>query len=331
MNKQTRSTCTSIIVSVIVTFLITTPGCQDAESSIRYTEGFVHAGDDIELYYRIAGTGQDTLIMLHGGPGLNFDYLKPDLTPLEEHFTLIYYDQRGSGRSTLVSEPGSLGMESHLADLESVRRHFGLEKMTLFGHSWGAILASFYLLEQSDKMDKIVLSSPGPPRFQPYLTQLVPNIMAWMDESTSEEVERLRNARQDTTINARKSCDDFWEVFIRGYFSDPKNMDLIRSMRGDFCTGSEDALRNGSVVGTHTLASIDDYDLRDQLHHIDLPVLIITGIDDIFPARAMHEWDKAFANSRLVLMERSGHYPQIEQPEEYFRTVTEFLNDNYEK
>lgn len=57
MNKQTTISCTSIIVSLIMIFLICMPGCQDAESSVRYGEGFVQAGDDLELYYRIAGSG----------------------------------------------------------------------------------------------------------------------------------------------------------------------------------------------------------------------------------------------------------------------------------
>ncbi len=58
-------------------FLGTMPGCQNAESSVRYTEGFIQTEDGIDLYYRIAGSGPDTLIMLHGGPGLVLNTWRP--------------------------------------------------------------------------------------------------------------------------------------------------------------------------------------------------------------------------------------------------------------
>ncbi len=149
--------------------------------------------------------------------------------------------------------------------------------------------------------------------------------MARMDDATRDEVDRLRLARQDTLISVRKSCDEFREVFIRGYFSDPHNLELIRSMKGNFCAGSGRALRNAAVVGTHTMASIENYEFRNRLQHIDLPVLVITGTDDIFPAEAMIEWEAALPNARLVLLERAGHYPQIERPDEFFRIVNEFM------
>jgi len=298
------------------------------DRDLSYTEGTVQSVDGIELYYRIAGTGPDTLIMLHGGPGADSGYLVPDLEPLAESHVLIYYDQRGAGRSTLLTDPGLLTVDAHVADLEALRKHFGLDRISMFGHSWGALLSAFYALEYPENVNKMVLASPASPRFEPYFPQLRPNIMAWMDDSARDEVELLRAARQDTTISARKSCRDFWEVYIRGYFSDPYDLDLIRSMRGSFCTASDEAIRNGSIVNRHTMASAGEFDLRDKLRDIDTPVLIITGTDDIFPVEAMEEWDAAFPDSRLVLLENAGHYPQIERPEAFFQTVTDFLKDD---
>ncbi len=291
------------------------------------SEGFVQIKKDVELYYQIRGTGQDTLMMLHGGPGLNFDYLAPDLVLLEESFTLIYYDQRGSGRSALISKPDLLTVDDHVEDLEVIRKYFGIERLTLFGHSWGAMLASFYALQYPAKLHRMVFSSPGPPRSTPYMQQFIPKIMDWMDTPAKAEVQQLMQARQDTTINAITSCEAFWEVFIRGYFADPHDLETIRSMKGSFCTGSKVALRNGAVVSTLTLESAGDFDLREKLHEIDIPVLIISGREDIFPVESMREWKAAYQDSRLVLLDRAGHYPQIEQPEEYFLNVKEFLGE----
>lgn len=312
-----------LILFTALCFVQNRPAEQHAGSS--FTEGIIQSIDDVELYYQIRGAGPDTLVMLHGGPGLNFDYLAPDLEPLEESFTLIYYDQRGSGRSALISEPDLLTVDDHIADLEAVRKYFGVDRLSLFGHSWGAMLASFYALKHSENLSKMVFASPGPPRLTPYMQQLRPNIMAWMDSSDTAAVEQLIAARQDTTINAITSCDEFWEIFIRGYFADPHDLKTIRSMKGNFCSGSESALRNGDIVSTHTWESMGEFDLRDKLHEIETPVLLITGTEDIFPEEAMHEWKAAFPDSRLILLDQAGHYPQIERTDKFFRSVNKFL------
>jgi proline-specific peptidase len=188
MNKQIKVSGYGILVTVMLVFLIYLPGCRDSEPSIRYTEGFVQAGDDIELYYQIAGSGPDTLIMLHGGPGADSGYLAPDLEPLAESYVLVYYDQRGSGRSTLLTDLDLLTVDAHVADLEAVREHFGLERVTFFGHSWGALLSAFYAIEYPENVNEMVLASPASLRFEPYFPQLRANIMAWMDDATRDEV-----------------------------------------------------------------------------------------------------------------------------------------------
>ncbi len=291
------------------------------------SEGIVLSKDGIELYYQVRGAGQDTLVMLHGGPGLNFDYLAPDLEPLEESFTLIYYDQRGSGRSALVSQPGQLTVDDHVADLEAVREHFEIERLTLFGHSWGAMLASFYAIKHPEKLSRMVFASPGPPRNTPYMQQLSQTLMEWMDSTTRTKAEQLMVARQDTTISAKASCKAFWELFIRGYFADPHDLETIRSMRGNFCSGSETALLNGGLVWIHTFKSAGEFDLRNKLKDVDIPVLIISGTEDIFPEESMREWKAAYPHSRLILLEHAAHYPQIERPEEYFPAVKKFLRE----
>ena len=296
-----------------------------AGSSI--SEGIVLSKDGVKIYYQVRGAGQDTLVMLHGGPGLNFDYLAPDLKPLEESFTLIYYDQRGSGRSELVSRPDLLTVDDHVADLEAVRDYFGIDMLSLYGHSWGAMLASFYAIKHPEKLSRMVFANPGPPRNTPYMQQLSRTLMEWMDSTTRAKTEQLMEARQDTTISAKASCKAFWELFIRGYFADPHDLVTIRSMRGNFCSGSETALRNGGLVWMHTFNSAGEFDLRNKLQDVYIPVLIISGTEDIFPEESMHEWKAAYPHSRLILLEHAAHYPQIEQPEEYFPVVKEFLRE----
>jgi proline iminopeptidase len=70
------------------------------------------------------------------------DYLLQDLAPLAVNHTLLFYDQRGTSRSTLVSDSVSLDAQRYVDDLEAIRKHFGFERLTLLAHSWGS--ASVY-------------------------------------------------------------------------------------------------------------------------------------------------------------------------------------------
>ena len=103
----------------------------------------------IELFVRVRGSrlfvrevGDGTpLIVLHGGPDFNHRYLLPELDELAQDFRLIYYDQRGRGRTSLDVRPDDVTIESEIDDLECLRRYFGFVQIALLGHSWGSLLA----------------------------------------------------------------------------------------------------------------------------------------------------------------------------------------------
>ncbi len=141
--------------------------CGDPAASPLH-QGYVQAADGVELYYRTVGDAPDTAVVLHGGPGFDHGYLAPDLEPLAESFTLFVYDQRGSGCSTLGSEPDLVNLEAHVADLDPAREHSGLERLAILGHSWGGPLAGQYALARPDRVSRLVLVSPEPIREPPY-------------------------------------------------------------------------------------------------------------------------------------------------------------------
>src|SRR5215216_5977120 len=105
-------------------------------------EGTVPAGD-AELFFRETGNGQP-IVVLHGGPDFDHTYLLPELDRLSDAYRLIYYDQRGRGRSTKGVQPEDVTIQSDVEDLERLRVCFQLETVALLGHSWGGILALEY-------------------------------------------------------------------------------------------------------------------------------------------------------------------------------------------
>ncbi len=126
--------------------------------------GWVTTSDSARLYYRIIGHGADTIIAIHGGPGMDHESIFGDFQPLAEHHTVIFYDQRGGGKSTLPTDTSTLVAPRQVQDLDELRRHFGIERVTLVAHSYGPLLAASYAIAHPSAVKKMVFFGPVPPR-----------------------------------------------------------------------------------------------------------------------------------------------------------------------
>src|SRR5262247_301218 len=124
--------------------------------------GNLSVAPGVSLHYRVIGSGADTVIVLHGGPELQSSYLLNVLDPLARGRTLFYYDQRGRGQSELV-DSSALTAAHDVEDLDSLRRAFGLTRVSLIGHHWGAILAALYAKRYPAHVKRLVLVSPSFP------------------------------------------------------------------------------------------------------------------------------------------------------------------------
>ena len=130
------------------------------------SEGYITTPDKVKIFYKIEGKGSETLVVVHGGPGNSLESVRPDFEPLARNRRVIYYDQRGQGRSELIKDGKKLGYKNHVADLEAVRQHFKLEKMDLIGNSWGGLLVSLYAVAHPDRIGRMILDSPAGPTFE---------------------------------------------------------------------------------------------------------------------------------------------------------------------
>jgi pimeloyl-ACP methyl ester carboxylesterase len=119
------------------------------------TEGQVPL-DRGRLYYRDIGAGHP-VIVLHGGPDFDHSYLVPELDRLARSHRLIYFDQRGRGRSAEGVRPEDVGLLSEIEDVERLRRHLQLPSAAILGHSWGGLLAMEYALRHPDRTTHLIL------------------------------------------------------------------------------------------------------------------------------------------------------------------------------
>src|SRR5262249_16776217 len=118
------------------------------------------------LHYTVVGAAPDTIIVLHGGPGLNSRYLRTAFDPFAARHTVIYYDQRGRGHSAPQTDTTVFTAAQAVEDLDSLRRAFHLQKITLVGHHWGSVLAALYTKRYPAHVSRLLLVSPSAPSGQ---------------------------------------------------------------------------------------------------------------------------------------------------------------------
>ncbi|MGD2151875.1 MAG: alpha/beta fold hydrolase [Gemmatimonadales bacterium] len=279
---------------------------------------YIARGADVQLSVTELGDGPP-VIVLHGGPGASHDYLRPTFGRLADEFHLYFYDQRGGGGSP-VARPREIGWRDHVADLETLRREWGFQRLTLLGYSWGALLALLYASEHADRVRALALVAPATGwgvyhrRFQEEFRR----------RSGSAEVERMRAELDASGLEERDSAA-YWQrrfiLSVAGYFKDP------RQARDVTPFVVQEQARQA------TWASLKGHgpDLRRGVARLRVPTLILHGRYDPIPMEWAEELVGLIPGARLVVLEESGHLPYVEQAERMFAELRAFLRQKAQR
>src|SRR3954463_12134491 len=125
------------------------------------SSGFVE-GARRRLWYRSNGDrhkDKAALVGIHGGPGVPHDYLLP-LTALSGERRVILYDQLDVGKSDKPGDPNNWTVERFVAEIDALRKALRLERIHLFGNSWGATIAAEYAIRRPQGLNSLTLSGP---------------------------------------------------------------------------------------------------------------------------------------------------------------------------
>lgn len=264
----------------------------------------------VELFVRRVGRGAP-VVVLHGGPGAHHDYLRPGFDGLARGRELLYYDQRGGGRSA-VPRDVPVGWTEQVADLEALRAEWGLDRLTLAGYSWGGLLALLYATGRPERIERLALVSAAPAwraardSFEHIFSQRN------LDPAFQEERRRLR----ESGLRERDPAafqQQIFELSVAPYFFDPARARDLTPFRLTGRTQQE------------VWRSLGDYDLRPRLPALrGIPALVLHGENDPIPIAASRE-TAALLGAEFHPVPRCGHVPYVEAYEEFVRVVGGFL------
>ncbi len=272
------------------------------------------------LYYEIIGQGAP-LFVLHGSGG-SHRYFLPYMESLSDDYQLFFYDQRGTGLSDGHLDLGGISIDQFVEDLEALRVAFGFEKISLMGHSWGAIIALAYALKYQAHLDHLILVDSIP---------VNDKFLIEFSKTYQERYQRLNTDEQKeltTTCTGRsaqlspEAIDECSQIDAQLRFYDPAKAASVDSAI------DENTLKNADTVSALIETSFNkmQQDFDHQLPTIHVPTLIIHGDFDPIPLKSSEYLHEQISESQIVIITKAGHFPFIEQPEQFVAVLRSFLH-----
>jgi proline iminopeptidase len=272
--------------------------------------------DGVQLHYRTAGSGMP-VIFLSGGPGFDVDYVMPIAEFVPASYQRVFYEQRGTGRSRLATiTEQNMTLRHVVEDLEALRLHLKQDRLFLIGHSWGGMLAMAYAAAHSDRVDRMILIGPGGPTLE---------FTSWFNDNIQmrlkpEDLEAQRKWSEAATQGADpdKAGLESMKAISPGYFFERDKGLVFASQLPD---GAFKSQVNRLLFGDMSRS----YDLRPRLRKLDRPVLIVQGHQDPIGDKTAEDIHASIKSSVLQYINQCGHFPWIEQPEQFRRIMSEFF------
>ena len=281
------------------------------------------------LYYEREGHGPP-VVLVAGGPGGGHTSFHPWFSRLAASHTVIYFDNIGRGRSDRLKDPSGYTVERDADDIEALRRALGFETITVLGHSYGGMPALAYALKYPQHINHLILSDTllNADTFQQNIDNCnreaaarFPDVWAKLTALRARGVKTGSEEYED--LYGGTTADLYWfnpdnaaKLYHSGDKTAALNFDVYRAMIGD----DPEWIVGGTMKG---------YDPSPRMKGLAVPTLVCVGRFDrvAFPKIAQEIKDALPpASSRLVVFERSGHRPWVEEADLYFQTVSTFLD-----
>jgi proline iminopeptidase len=289
---------------------------------VKHPRGSYATVNGAKLWYESEGKGE-ALILISGGPGDSHAVFHPFFSRLADRYQVIYFDPFGVGKSDRAKSAKEYTFTRHVDDLEGLRKALGLAKVNLFGLSFGGMVAQAYAIKYPRSVQRLIL---GDTFYSGEMWQANDDSCNYEIQNQSPEVwEELQRLRAK---GLRSSAPEHQKAYYGVplglfYFHDASKAALLPKEQGNndvyYAVAGDDAdFRAGGDIAA--------LDFRADLPKLKMPELVIAGrYDRVSLPRYAAEFKTYLPHARFVMMEESGHFSFLEEPEKTLSLLREFL------
>jgi proline iminopeptidase len=303
-----RSACAVLALVASMTASIAT-----ARPAAPSGPGHRFAAPGATIWYEVRGdAGGRPLVMVNGGPGFDHTYVlcSDAWDALARNRRVVFYDQRGNGRSGPLRKGQSCTLADQISDLEALRVRLGTPTLDLIGHSWGGYLVMAYALQHPDRVAHLIIADSAAPKWSE--TEFIFKYIF------PERIDRQGRLDFADALGDTAAAGESLREYLQMLFVSLEKRDEFLSRAGTY--------RYTRAVNEVLNADLARYDMWPLLPTLGMPTLVLTGRYDINVAPST-AWKihRAIPGSRWEVFEHSGHLPYFEEPEKFVRVLEEFL------
>ena len=276
---------------------------------------------DTEIYFDVDGVGLEitssglkqkpVVFLIHGGPGGDHLSYKSSISSLTDVAQLVYFDHRGQGRSRR-GDKSTYTLDNNVEDMEALRVYLGLERIVVFGSSYGGVVAQEYALRYPQNVAKLILS-------------VTASNSKFLDRAQEILADRGTKAQQemgkylfDATFTSDNQVAEFFKVFKSMYSRKAALNQAVA--RPNYTIWNHEALNQGFG------GFLRDFNVTERLPEIKVPTLVMGGkYDWICAPEFSEEIAQKIPGAELKIFDNSGHALGLDEPELLVSTVREFL------
>ena len=312
----------AIIAVILLSLFPALALAQDKENS----DSFATVNGE-NIWYKIIGKGEP-LVLIAGGPGSSHCVFLPWFDDLPGHFKVIYFDALGRGKSSRAKNKAEYSLQRDADDLEGLRKALGFKKWSVLGHSYGGVVAQAYALQHPDSVAKLIL------------VDTLYDAAMWQanDDNSNYEFKNQFPERWEKLMAVRnQGHKSSSPEHVKAYdiplglmfFYDASNASKLGQDMSNPLDFNWDVYYQicGDDADFEIGGEIAKFDFKKDLKNLRMPVLIIAGrYDRVSIPRFAVKYKDYAPQAEFVMLEKSGHFPFVEEQEKFMEVVSRFLS-----
>jgi proline iminopeptidase len=278
--------------------------------TVPITEGFAVMDDGVRLYYRLAGTHGEVIVVPVAV------LTAPYFDTLARKYRVLYYDPRARGRSD-AGDLEKASKERNLQDLEGLRQHLGFNRWAMVGFSGYGLEFAMYSLEHPKRVTHLVQLAPVPPRLSPWMDSRGAGIQQRIDKTAASEYEALQKSG---SAAGEAACRLYQRTMKPAFATHHERIDPAA-----ICVHANEWPENQSKLWSAFMPTMQGVDVRARLAELRMPRLVMWPEHDLIPLEGVKEWIVPGAPVRLMTVPGADHSAFVDRPDVVMPAIEEFL------